>query len=184
MRESYREDLASQPGPESCGGGREADAEALTGVHAGQPLSCEINPFGVPTPLLDAEGNIGQVGKGKSCPDPAQSKTLRMRGNSLHGNRETPRTPTGKRPAGAVAGSGPPDHARVCLASGTCFGTGRCDDLEHCGSPSKKPTATAPSKPPKFRSTINVDLYPNRKEPTHSACGLAVSHCQKTPVKA
>lgn len=100
MRESYREDLASRPGPESCGGGREADAEALTGVHAGQPLSCEINPSGVPTPLLDAEGNIGQGGKGKSCPDPAQSKTLRMRGNSLHGNRETPRTPIGKRPAG------------------------------------------------------------------------------------
>ena len=49
---------------------------------------------------MDAEGNIGQGGKGKSCPDPAQSKTLRMRGNSLHGNRETPRTPIGKRPAG------------------------------------------------------------------------------------
>jgi hypothetical protein len=50
--------------------------------------------------LLDAEGDIGQDGKGKSCPDPAQSKTLRMRGNSLHGNRDTPRTPIGKRPAG------------------------------------------------------------------------------------
>jgi len=100
MRESYREDPASRPGPESCGGGREADAEALTGVHAGQPLNCEINLFGVPTPLLDAEGDIGQDGKGKSCPDPAQSKTLRMRGNSLHGNRDTPRMPIGKRPAG------------------------------------------------------------------------------------
>jgi hypothetical protein len=100
MRESYREDLASQPGPESCGGGREADAEALTGVHAGQPLSCEIKPFGVPTPFVDAEGNIGQGVKGKSCPDPAQSKTLRMREHSLHGNRETPRTPAGKRPTG------------------------------------------------------------------------------------
>ena len=93
MKESYRKDLASHPGPESCGGGREADVEALTGVHAGQPLSCEIKPFGVPTPLPEAEGNIGQDGKGESCPDPAQSKTLRMRGNSLHGNRETPRTP-------------------------------------------------------------------------------------------
>ena len=100
MRESYREDPASRPGPESCGGGREADAEALTGVHAGQPLSCEIKHFGVPTPLVDAEGNIEQGGRGESCPDPAQSKTLRMRGNSLHGNRETPRVPTGKRPVG------------------------------------------------------------------------------------
>ena len=50
MKESYRKDPASHPGPESCGGGREADAEALTGVHAGQPLSCEIKPSGVPTP--------------------------------------------------------------------------------------------------------------------------------------
>jgi len=70
------------------------------GIHAGQPLSYEIKPFGVPTPLVDAEGNIGQGGRGESCPDPAQSKTLRMRGTSLHGNRETPRTPAGKRPAG------------------------------------------------------------------------------------
>ena len=100
MRESYRKDLARHPAPESCGVCREADAEALTGVHAGQPLSCEIKPSGVPTPLADAEGNIGQDGKGASCPDPAQSKTLRMRGNSLHGNRETPQTSAGEVSAG------------------------------------------------------------------------------------
>ena len=100
MKESYRKDLAGHPDPESCGGGREAGAEALTGAHAGQPLSCEIKHFGVPTPLVDAEGNIEQDARGESCSDPAQSKTLRMRENSLHGNRETPRMPTGKRPAG------------------------------------------------------------------------------------
>jgi len=100
MKESHREDPASHPDPESCGGGREADAEALTGAHAGQPLSCEINPFGVPTPLTQAEGNIGQGARGEPCPDPAQSKTLRMRGNSLHGNRETPRTPAAEVSAG------------------------------------------------------------------------------------
>ena len=100
MKESYREDPTSHPDPESCDDGREAGAEALTGAHAGQPLSCEIKQSGVPTPLVDAEGNIGQDGRGESCSDPAQSKTLRMRENSLHGNRETPRMPTGKRPAG------------------------------------------------------------------------------------
>ena len=100
MRESYREDPASHPGPKSCDGGRKADGEALTGAHAGQPLSCEIKQSGVPTPLVDAEGNIGQGGRSESCPDPAQSKTLCMRGNSLHGNRETPQTPIGDRPAG------------------------------------------------------------------------------------
>ena len=98
MQEPHREDSASHPDPESCTCAGNGMGEALTGAHAGQPLSCEIKLSGVPTPLVDAEGNIGQGGRSESCPDPAQSKTLRMRGNSLHGNRETPRMPTGKRP--------------------------------------------------------------------------------------
>ena len=44
MKESHRKGLASHPDPESCGVGREAGIEALTGAHAGQPLSCEITP--------------------------------------------------------------------------------------------------------------------------------------------
>ena len=47
MEESHRKDLASHPDPESCTGGHRKDAgEALTGAHAGQPLSCEINQLG------------------------------------------------------------------------------------------------------------------------------------------
>ena len=42
MKESYGKDLASHPDPESCDGGRQGAGEALTGAHAGQPLSCEI----------------------------------------------------------------------------------------------------------------------------------------------
>src|SRR5262249_21295834 len=38
MKESYRKDPASHPDPESCGGGREAAGEALTGVNAGQAI--------------------------------------------------------------------------------------------------------------------------------------------------
>lgn len=90
MKESYREDPASHPDPESCVGGRKATDEALTGAHAGQPSSCEIRSFGVPTPLSEAEGNIVASATGEQVTDPAQSKTLRMRGNSLHGNREIP----------------------------------------------------------------------------------------------
>jgi len=100
MKESYRKDPASHPDPESCGGGRKADVEALTGAHAGQPLSCEIRSSGAPTPLSEAEGTIGQGGRGESCSGSAQSETLRMRGNSLHGNRETPRTPAAEVSAG------------------------------------------------------------------------------------
>jgi hypothetical protein len=55
MKESYRKDPASHPDPESCGGGREAAGEALTGAHAGQPLSCEITFSGVPTPSTQAK---------------------------------------------------------------------------------------------------------------------------------
>ncbi|RLB79570.1 MAG: hypothetical protein DRH17_13570 [Deltaproteobacteria bacterium] len=41
MKVPYAEGLASHSGPESCGGGREATAEALTGESVGQVLSRE-----------------------------------------------------------------------------------------------------------------------------------------------
>src|ERR1700736_1339309 len=100
MKESHRKDLARHPDPESCGGGRKADGEALTGAHAGRVLSCEITSSGVPTLSTQAEGNTTGGAPGKSLVDPAQSKTLRMRGNSLHGNREIPRAPAADRSAG------------------------------------------------------------------------------------
>jgi len=93
MEESYREGPASHPDPGSCVDGREAGGEALTGAHAGQPSSCEIRSFGMPTPLFEAEGHTGGGVMGEPFSDPAQSETLCMRGNSLCGNREIP-TPT------------------------------------------------------------------------------------------
>ena len=94
MKESYGEGLASYTGPESCVGRRKAAGEALTGVHADQPLSSEIKPSGTPTLLAEAEGNIAWDDSRKSQASPAESKTLCMRGNSLHGNREIPSVPT------------------------------------------------------------------------------------------
>jgi hypothetical protein len=90
MKESYRKDLATHPDPESCDSGRKTTGEALTGAHAGQPSSCVITVSGLPTLSTQAEGNTVGGAKGKPSADPAQSKTLRMRGNSLHGNREIP----------------------------------------------------------------------------------------------
>ncbi|MFC1833736.1 hypothetical protein ACFL2Q_03255 [Thermodesulfobacteriota bacterium] len=90
MKESYGEGPASHTGPESCAGRRKATGEALTGIHADQPLNSEINCIGVPTLLGNAEGNTGHDVKREPCPDPAESKTLCMRGNSLRGNREIP----------------------------------------------------------------------------------------------
>ena len=90
MQESHGKGPASHPDPESCVDGRKAGGEALTGAHAGQPSSCEIIQSGVPTLLSEAEGHTGIDATGKPISDPAQSKTLRMRGNSSHGNREIP----------------------------------------------------------------------------------------------
>ena len=94
MKESYGKDPASHPDPESCVGGRKGAGEALTGAHVGQPSSCEIRSSGVPTRLSDAEGNTEGDDIGESPPDPAQSETLCMRGNSSHGKREIPQAPT------------------------------------------------------------------------------------------
>jgi RNA-directed DNA polymerase len=90
MKESHGKGPASHPDPESCVDGRKAGGEALTGAHSGQPSSCEIRSSGVPTPLSEAEGHTegGVIGEPPS--DPAQSKTLSTRGNSLSGNREVP----------------------------------------------------------------------------------------------
>ena len=93
MKESYGEGLASHTGPESCVGRRKAAGEALTGVHADQPLSSEIKRSGTPTLLSGTEGNIEHGDIRESCSSPAESKTLCMRGNSLRGNREVPSVP-------------------------------------------------------------------------------------------
>jgi RNA-directed DNA polymerase len=120
MKESHRKDPASHPDTESCVGGRKAAGEALTGAHAGQPLSCEIRSSGVPTPLCEAEGNIAASASGEQAADPAQSKTLSMGGNSLHGNREIP-------PASVVVGATDrpekvPDRTSGAHASGKSDG--------------------------------------------------------------
>ena len=94
MKESHGKGPASHPDPESCGGSRKASAEVLTGAHAGQPWSCEIRSSGVPTLFCDGEGHIETGVMGKPVADPAQSETLRRRGNSSHGNREIPTSST------------------------------------------------------------------------------------------
>jgi RNA-directed DNA polymerase len=95
MKESYRKDLASHPDPESCVGDRKGAGEALTGAHVGPPSSCEIRSSGVPTRFSDAEGHTESGVSGEPSSDPAQSETLRTRGNSSHGKREIPWGPSG-----------------------------------------------------------------------------------------
>lgn len=42
MKEPHRKGVANRSNPESCAGGGNIAGEALTGAHAGQPLSSEI----------------------------------------------------------------------------------------------------------------------------------------------
>jgi hypothetical protein len=90
MQKSHGKGPASHPDPETCVDDRKAGGEALTGAHAGQPSSCEIIQSEVPTPLSEAEGHTATDVPGEPVADPAQSKTLCMRGNSSRGNRESP----------------------------------------------------------------------------------------------
>jgi len=55
MQESYRKGLASHPDPRSCGGRREATAEAWIGASTGWAIARRKAAIGVPT-MLDFSG--------------------------------------------------------------------------------------------------------------------------------
>ena len=94
MKEPHRKGVANRPDPESCAGDGNIAGEALTGAHAGQPLSSEITSIGVPTLSDKGEGNIDEATLNRKPPlDAAESETLSMCGNSMHGNRETLEAP-------------------------------------------------------------------------------------------
>ena len=93
MKEPHRKGVANRPDPESCAGGGNIAGEALTGAHAGQLSSSEITSIGVPTLSTNGEGNMRSDANRKSPLDAAESETLSMCGNSMHGNRETLEAP-------------------------------------------------------------------------------------------
>jgi RNA-directed DNA polymerase len=70
MRKSYRKDIANHPDPKSCGAGREARHEALTGADVGEVSSREIRAIGSPTLLSEAEGNMTVSVKVSSSAEP------------------------------------------------------------------------------------------------------------------
>ena len=98
MKESYVERLATYDGPESCVRIREGAGEALAGVRAGRVSSRVIHAPRKARVVRGAEAvEISRRPHrccriGEAAPDPARSKTPRMRGNISHGNREVPRS--------------------------------------------------------------------------------------------
>ena len=103
MKEPYKKGVANHLDPESCADVGNRVGEALTGAHAGQPSSSEITSPGVPTLYGEGEGHIQDDATCESSRDATESETLGMRGNSLHGNRETPKASATPNP---LAGNG------------------------------------------------------------------------------
>ena len=100
MKEPYGEGPASHTGPESCARDGNGTGEALTGVHAGQPLSSEITTSAC-RPCPDrGKATRARPHPREASSDAAESETLRMRGSSMHENREIPVAPDGQRPSG------------------------------------------------------------------------------------
>jgi hypothetical protein len=93
MKEPHRKGIANHPDPESCAGDGNIAGEALTGAHAGRVSSSEITSIGVPTLSSEGEGHTADSVQRELFSDAAESETLSMRGNSVHGNRETLETP-------------------------------------------------------------------------------------------
>ena len=93
MKESYREGVASHPGPEPCEGSREAALEALDrGICR---LGIELRNRAVQG--ADGVRQHGRQHSGgrdrKTADGPAESKTPSMQRNSMRENREAPPPP-------------------------------------------------------------------------------------------
>ena len=80
MKESYRNGITNHPDPESCGVGRKAALEALTGAHAGRGLSCEIKDLQRADDVAFSEGytsggdaaNVYGLGESDGCVVPTK----------------------------------------------------------------------------------------------------------------
>src|ERR1700730_15869808 len=96
MKVLYSEGSANHIDSESCIGVRKGDGEALTGERTGWVLSREI--YAPPRGGLLRGADVVEIGgrrnlrrrHGETLWDPARSKTPRMYGRTLLGNREIP----------------------------------------------------------------------------------------------
>lgn len=90
MRVSCDKGLANHVGPESCGGGREAVVEALTGERAGRVSSLENAIVWDADAVLSGGRQQRSLRLGKERSHPTWSKTPRTHRSILRGSREIP----------------------------------------------------------------------------------------------
>ena len=90
MKESYREGIASRPGPQPCEGGCEAALEAWERGIRRQGMELR-NPLIPGADAVRAGGRLHGGGRQREhALGPAESQTPGMRRNFLRENRETP----------------------------------------------------------------------------------------------
>ncbi len=88
MKESHVKGLANHNDPESCGGARKSDGEALTGASAGRVLSRESSRTR-DADSVEAGGRQQATRRmGEARWYPARSETPGMQGSNLRENRE------------------------------------------------------------------------------------------------
>ncbi len=91
MKKPYGEGIASHTGPESCGGAREGDDEALTGEGAGRVFSRERELLR-DADALRSGGRQHRVRRHREArTSPARSETPSTYRSTSRGNREVPR---------------------------------------------------------------------------------------------
>ena len=92
MKVSNVKGLANRDDPESCGGARKGEVEALTGESAGWVLSPEIPNVRDADPVGVRGRPQSTIRIGKGCWYPARSETPGMHGSNLRENREIRRS--------------------------------------------------------------------------------------------
>ena len=94
MKESYVKGLANHNDPESCGGARKSDGEALTGESVGWVLSREKGLTVRDADPVEDEGKQQSTLRfGEERWYPARSETPGRHGSNLRENREILRLP-------------------------------------------------------------------------------------------
>ena len=122
MKESYVEGSSDPPRPRvmaACPQGHDASVDRGTRRPA---IELRNHPSGTPTSLTGREGNTMRGDSASRVIGPAESKTLSMRGSSMHENREIPAAP--------VVGSRRPPAGRsgkACGRNPDAYAAGKSD---------------------------------------------------------
>ena len=93
MKESYKCEVATHIGPESCGAAREGGVEALTGERAGRVFS-RVRQLLRDADAVRRSGRLHRVHRYREvCQSPARSETPCTYASTSRGNREIPCSP-------------------------------------------------------------------------------------------